>query len=39
MVTVLAWLRANRGGVETYLRDAGIAEAQLKRVRLRLLEK
>jgi hypothetical protein len=39
MVAVLAWLRANRGGVEAYLRDAGIEEAQLKRLRLRLLEK
>ena len=38
MATVLAWLRAERGGAESYLRDAGLTAGQLERLRSRLVE-
>ncbi len=37
MVTVLAWLRDNKGGAAGYLRDAGISGDQLQRLRRRLV--
>ena len=38
MAAVLAWLRADRGGADAYLRDAGLTDAQLERLRVRLIE-
>lgn len=38
MVTVLAWLRDSAGGAATYLREAGLADEQIARLRTRLVE-
>jgi len=38
MITVLTWLRASAGGAAGYLREAGLAEEQLDRLRARLVE-
>ena len=38
MLAVLAWLRESAGGVDAYLRESGITEEQLERLRARLLE-
>jgi protein-tyrosine phosphatase len=38
MVAVLAWLRANAGGADAYLRRAGLDDDQLARLRARLVE-
>jgi protein-tyrosine phosphatase len=37
MKGVLAWVRESAGGAERYLREAGLTERQLERLRLRLL--
>lgn len=36
MLAVLDWLRESRGGTEQYLRDAGLDEQQIERLRLRI---
>lgn len=36
MAAVLQWLRTSAGGVEEYLRGAGVGEAELRRLRARL---
>ena len=38
MVAVLAWLRDTAGGAGAYLREAGLSEEQLTRLRTRLVE-
>ena len=38
MVTVLAWLRDQAGGAASYLREVGLADAQITRLRARLVE-
>jgi protein-tyrosine phosphatase len=38
MITVLAWLRDSAGGASGYLRESGLANEQLERLRARLLE-
>lgn len=38
MVAVLSWLRATAGGAGAYLREAGLSEEQLQRLRTRLVE-
>ena len=38
MVAVLAWLRESVGGAAGYLRQAGLTDAQIARLRTRLLE-
>ncbi len=38
MATVLAWLRGNAGGATPYLREAGLTDEQITRLRVRLVE-
>ena len=38
MAAVLAWLRESAGGAAGYLREAGLADEQVERLRLRLVE-
>jgi protein-tyrosine phosphatase len=38
MVAVMAWLRDHAGGAARYLREAGLTDGQLRRLRARLVE-